>query len=118
MGIEPFQQLPDGPVELAQAEEGDFPEPGQDPAFDQKYPRLRFGLVLGPVFPSGDDGTAVMGGQILVGGIDVRVVTTGLTDPAFEIIRDQISVTPPKKVKARTWEPIQSGSCCVQVASA
>ena len=30
-----------------------------------------------------------MGGQVLVGGINVRAVTTGLADPTFEIIRDQ-----------------------------
>ncbi len=29
-----------------------------------------------------------------------------------------ISTTLPRKVNARTWEPIQSESCCVQVASA
>ena len=38
--------------------------------------------------------------------------------PDFRLSETTIAGTPPKKAKARVCEPIQSGSVCVQVASA
>ena len=38
--------------------------------------------------------------------------------PDFRLSDTTMPVTPPRKAKARVCEPIQSGSVCVQVASA
>ena len=50
-----------------------------DPTFDSLYPDLGFGLIFRFVGPRRNDGKAVVLGHLLVGGIEIRVVTAGVS---------------------------------------
>ena len=62
---------------------------GQDPAFDYLYPHLGLGLVLRLVGAGREDGGAVVAGQLLVGGVGLGVVATGLADGTTQVIGHQ-----------------------------
>ena len=66
-----------------------MPERRQYPAFYLLDGVLHFALV--PRLPDarGEDGGAVVAGQLLVGGVHVRLVVTGRRDARFEIVRHQ-----------------------------
>jgi hypothetical protein len=76
---------------LVEGEEGKMTKPCQDPALNDLNPYLHFCLVPRLADPSRDDGKSVMGGYLLVGGVEIGFITGGLGDPALEIIgNDQI----------------------------
>ena len=87
-GVEFGEQLPDGLVQISQIEEGAVAQTSQDPALDHldAYFDLRF--VLGLANAGWDGGRAVVFGQVMVGGIQIRLVATGVFDSCFEIVRD------------------------------
>ena len=87
-GVEFVEQLADGLVQIGQAEEGVVAQTGQDPALDHLDAHFRLGLVFGLANAGGDDGRAVVFGQVLVGGIQIGLVAAGVFDPGFEIVRD------------------------------
>ncbi len=82
------QQLADRLIQSSQAKEGVVAQPGKDPALDDLDADFCLGLVLGLAHPGGDDGDAMVFGEILVGGVQIGLVATGLLDPCFEIVRD------------------------------
>ena len=47
---------------------------GHDPAFDDLYCYLGLGFIFGLVRTRRHDGALVMGGQLLIAGVDVRVI--------------------------------------------
>ena len=72
--IELFQGLEDGLVELVDAEEVVVSESGQDPALSHEDGGFHFSFVPGFAWPCWNNGGAVMFSQVLVGGIDVRLI--------------------------------------------
>ena len=59
----------------------------EDGALDDLNADLDLGLVAGGAHTRGDHGDAVMGGQVLIGRIEVGLVAMSSGDAAFEIIR-------------------------------
>ena len=62
-------------------------ELGHDPAFDDLYRYFCFGFVLGFIWTCRHDDTLVMGSQLLIAGVDVRLITMGFADRTFQVIR-------------------------------
>ncbi len=87
--VEFDQQAGDAAVELGQREEGVVAQPGQDPALDDLDGDLGFGLVLGLVGPCRHHCDPVVVGQLLVAGVDLRVITAGLAHSAAQVVRDE-----------------------------
>ena len=72
--VERVEEDADRPVQGAEAEEGLVAEPGEDPPLHQEYARLDLALVPRLARSRRDDDGAVVGGEVLVGSIDVRLV--------------------------------------------
>lgn len=83
------QQRPDGAVELVEAEKSLVAQAGQNPALGQEHPGLDLGLVAGFSNPGRQHRHAVVRGQLLVAGVQVRLVARGGLDPALEVVRHQ-----------------------------
>ena len=86
--VELVEEHADRLVQGAEAEERLIAEPGEYPPLGQEYCRLRGGFVLGFPRPRGYDDGAVVGGEILVGAIDARLVAAGAGDGAPELVGD------------------------------
>ena len=86
--VELVEEDADRLVQGAEAEERLVAESGEYPALGQKYSSLDRSLV--PWFPRsrGDDDGAVVGGEVLVGAIDARLVAAGTGDGALELVGD------------------------------
>lgn len=80
--VQVLQQGADALVELSQGEEGVVAQTSQDPALDDLYRHLGFGLVLGLVGPRRDDGDLVVLRPLLVTGVQVRIVAARFADTA------------------------------------
>ena len=80
-------QLPDRRVEFYQREESPVAQTGQNPALHDLDGHLGLGLILGFIGPGREDGSAVMVGQLGIGGIDLRRVAVGSRNSRLEIIR-------------------------------
>ncbi len=63
-------------------------QPGQDPALDDLHADLGLGLVPGLVGPCRHHGELIVLGQLLVAGIELRIVAAGLGDAAFQVVGD------------------------------
>ena len=61
-------------------------QPRQHPARDHQHAVLHLGLVLGPARAGRQHGHAVMLGQVVVGGVDVRLVARGLRHAAAQVV--------------------------------
>ena len=86
---------------------------GEDPPLDHLHADLGLGLVARPPYPGGDDGEAVVLGQLGVGGVGVGLVAMGAGDGQAQVDRRNattISGTPWRKLSARTCEAHQSGN--------
>ena len=92
-------------------------QPGQYPSLNHLHGDLdNLGLVTRLAHPCRHDGGAVvLCGHLLIGAIDPRLVAA-LT-PALRLSQTIWRVTPPKNVRALTWQPIQSARPCDQRAS-
>ena len=86
--VQVFQQGPDALIQVGQGEERVVAQPRQDPAFNDLYAHLRFGFILGLVGPCRQHRDLIVRRQLLVAGVQVRIVPTGLADTATEIIGD------------------------------
>jgi hypothetical protein len=117
-GVELIEQLPDGPVQLGQAEEGVVAQAGQDPALDHLDTDFDFGFVFGLANASRDDRRTVVLSQVMVGGVEIGLVAAGVLDPDLEIVRTTISGAPPRKANMWTWALIQLNSSWLSWASA
>jgi hypothetical protein len=84
--VEPGDPLADGGVGLGQAEERAPAQGGQHPAGGLEDAGFRFRLVTGLPGASGDDRTAVVGGHLLVRGVEVGLVAVGLGDARTEVV--------------------------------
>ena len=62
-------------------------QPGQDPTLHDLHADLRLRFVLGLVGPGREDGHLIVLGQLLVTGVQFRVVPTGLADTAAQVVR-------------------------------
>ena len=87
-GVEFIDQLADRHVQLGQREEAPVAQPRQDQALDDQHGDLDLGLVARLARPRRQDGRAVMGGEVLVGAVDARLVAAGGRDPGLEIVAD------------------------------
>jgi hypothetical protein len=86
--VEFLEQRADTLIQLSQCEEAVVAKTGEDPALDELYPDLGLGLVPGLVGPRRHHGELVMLGELLVAGVELRIVAAGFGDPAFQIIRN------------------------------
>ena len=102
----------------AETEEGAVPERGQDPPLHELDPGFYLRLVFRLSDTGGNDRSPIVNRQLLIGAVDAWLIATGLGHAGEEIIRDQDLGYTADELKARTWEPIQSGRPCVYVASA
>jgi hypothetical protein len=66
-------------------------------------------LVAGLVGPSRDDGDAIVGGHLLIGGVHVRLVTVRAGDPRSQVVADHYLVTAAHELKCVgvTAHPVQ-----------
>ena len=64
-------------------------ESGEDPAFDDLHAELDLGLVAGFADPGGEDGSAVVGGHLGVGAVELWLVAVGEDDTGFEVVGHQ-----------------------------
>jgi len=103
------------------------PERWQYPALGDLHADFDFGFIARFVGPCWNDCRVVVPCKIGVSAIDRRLVKAGVAAkrasgttvmPDFRLSETTCAVTPPKKLKARQCEPVQSGRLCVQVASA
>ena len=67
--IEPLQQFGDGLIERRQTEESALAERRQYPAFHDQHAAFDFGFVSRFADTRRNDGHAVVGGHLLIGGI-------------------------------------------------
>ena len=61
---------------------------GEDPALDNLNADLDLGLVARAAHPSGEDGEAVVLGEVGVGGVSVGLEAMGAGDRRGEIVRN------------------------------
>ena len=83
-------------------------QPRQYPAFNNLYTHLRLGFILGLVGPRRQHRDLVVRRQLLVAGIQVRIVPTGFVDTATQIIGDNHLRNTRKKLKGAhvTHQPV------------
>lgn len=72
--VERVQPLAYGFVQLAQGEKGSVAQAGQNPAFDHLDADLDLGLIARLAHSGGQYADPIMGGPVLVSGIDVRFI--------------------------------------------
>ena len=88
LAVELFEQGADAVVGLGQGEEAVVAQARQYPALDDLHADLRLGFVFGFVGACRQDGHLIMGGQLLIAGVEFGVITAGAADATFEVIRD------------------------------
>ena len=79
--VERLEQRPDGAVQLGQGEALTVAQRGKNPSLYHLYRDLGLRLVTGTTHPRRDDGYPVMRGQVLVGGVDIRLIPMRLAHP-------------------------------------
>ena len=72
---------------------------GHDPAFDDLYRHLCLGFILGLIRARRHDGTLVVRCQLLIAGVDVRLITVGFTHRTFQVVRHHEFRHPTKELK-------------------
>src|SRR5690606_21910960 len=86
--VEPLQQCTDGGVELPQGEVLAMAQRRQDPALDDQYTAFYLSLITGLANSCRDNGHAIMGGHVLIGWVEIRLVAMGLADAGAEVVRN------------------------------
>ena len=105
-------------VAFGEREEGQPAQPPQNVSLGESDPGLDLRLVPRLSRPRRQDADRIMRRHGPVGPVDLGIVEGGLVDPALRLSGTSSFGAPPKKRNMRTWAPVQSGSVCVQVASA
>ena len=85
--IEIIQQHADGLIECGQGEEALMAQAGHDPALDDLYRHLGLGFIPGFIRTRRHDDTLVMGSQLLITGVDVRLIAMSFTHRTFQVVR-------------------------------
>src|SRR5882757_765155 len=75
-------------VEIAETKEGALPQRRHDPALHSLDTHLDDGLVARLTHPRRQDRHAIVLGEVLVAGVEIRLVATGAAHTALEVIRD------------------------------
>jgi len=73
----------DGLIQFGQAEEGKISQSGENPAFGDQDRRFHFGFIFGFADSGWNHHGAVMFGDVLIGGIEIRFVAAGMGDTCF-----------------------------------
>ena len=115
-GVELVDQDADRDVQLGEREEAPIAQPRQNPSLDDKNRRLDLGFIARLAWPCRHDGGAVMGREILVSPVNPWLVAARCVTPAFRLSQMSAFGTPPRKLSASTWAPIQSGSASLNRA--
>ena len=84
--VEPHQQLGNGLVDLIEGEELTLAQGRDDPALHDLNAHLRLGFVPGSIGPRRNDRHAVVLTQVAVGGIQIRLVVTGMRNRGLQVI--------------------------------
>ncbi len=84
-------QLADRAVQLGQGVEPPVPQPGQHPSLHDLDADLDLGLVARLAHPRRQDRRAVVGGHVLVGPADPRLVAAGCGDAGLEVVADDLA---------------------------
>ena len=79
--VERLEQRTDSTVQLGQGEALTPAQGGKNPALHHLYRDLGFRFVTGTAHPRRDNGYPVMRGQVLVGGVDIRLIPMRLAHP-------------------------------------
>lgn len=85
-GVHPLGEAGDLDVGLGQAPKALVAHPGHDPALGQQYAGLDLGFVAGLVAARRDHGHAVVGGHVLVGGVDVGLIAVRAGHPRAQVV--------------------------------
>ena len=97
--VEIDQQQANRLVELVQGEEAPVAQPRQDPALHQQHRALDLGLVTRVRGPSGQDGAAVVLGELLVAAVGLGVVAVGTPDQRTGLVRHDQSGNPAEELQ-------------------
>ena len=97
--VEPFEQPGDGGVELGEREERSVAKRGQDPALYDLHGDLHLRLVPRAPGPRRQHRHAVVVGQVVVGGVDVRLVAVGAAHGRAQVVRDHQLRTAPEELE-------------------
>ena len=85
--VQPHQKLADGLVELGQRKEGPVAQPRQDPPLHHLHTHLDFGLIPGPSYPRRHHRHPVVHRQVLVGRVQLRLVSARPADSRLQVVR-------------------------------
>ena len=86
--VEPLEEFGDGLVELSEARESAVAECRQNPAFDQLHSGLDLSLVARLARTSGHDSHAVVRRHLLMGAVEIGLVTAGAAHPGAKVVGD------------------------------
>ena len=87
--VERDQKFGNGQVQLIQTEERALAQGGDDPALDHLNGIFHDSLVPWFSRAGWKDGHLIVGGHVVVGGVQIGFVAAGLVDSAFQIVRSQ-----------------------------
>lgn len=87
-GVQPRQARGDRSIEVGETEEGLMAQAGQNPPLDDLHADLNLGFVAWFPDSGRNDGHAIVLGQRLIRGVELRLIPASLGDPAFEIVGD------------------------------
>ena len=110
------QQRRDGVAEFGEREERLVAQRRHDPALDVLDRGLHLRLVPRRAGPRRQHRGAIVSGQVLVRGVQVRLVAAGLARPGLLVVRDH-ELRYPADSNIRTCDIVQSGSDRLQVTS-
>ncbi len=82
------KQGTDALIGFSHREEGVVAQTRQDPSFDELYAHLLLRFIFRFIGTRRDHRNLVVRGELPVTGIQMRVITTGIGDAAFQVIRD------------------------------
>ncbi len=84
--VQVVEQRAQRPVQFVEAEEALVAQSCQHPARDHQHAVLDLGLILGAAGARRQHGHAVMLGQVVIGGVDVRFVARGFRHAAAQVV--------------------------------
>ena len=93
-------------------------ESRQNPPLHHLHAHLDFGFIPGVGRAGWDDSHPIVLGELGVGAVEGGLIAMAWLTAALRLSGTTTWGTPPNAVKARTWDPIQSGRLWLQVASA
>ena len=86
--VEPFDELPDRRVQLPQREELAVTQARENPALHHQHAGLYLRLVTRLPHPCRQDRHRVVFGEVLIRGVDLRLVAVRPQHPALQVIRN------------------------------